>query len=181
MYLIFMVNHCYWITGLSASGKSTISKKLRKLLIEKKQKVILLDGDNLRKIFDHHKYDNISRLKYGYIYANLCKFLINQNTNVIIAIGGLFHELHMWNKKNIPNYIEIFLDVPIDELERRDPKGLYKKFRNGKIKNLNGADISPELPKKPSLKIKWNNHNEIKTFDILKKYISRLTKDYKNF
>ena len=107
----------------------------------------MLDGDNLRKIFDHHKYDNISRLKYGYIYANLCKYLINQNTNVIIAIGGLFHELHKWNKKNIPNYIEIFLDVPIEELERRDPKRLYKKFRNGEIKNLNGVDISPELLK----------------------------------
>lgn len=163
-----MTSNCFWITGLSASGKTTISHKLQKLLIENNQKVILLDGDVLRRIFKHDKYDVNSRLTYGYIYADLCKFLISQNLNVIISVGGLFHELHEWNRKNISGYIEIFLDVPFNELEKRDPKGLYKNYKIGSVKNLNGVDIKPQLPINPNIHLKWQNgENENKTFSKL--------------
>ena len=152
---MLMSLNCFWITGLSASGKTTISQKLAKLLIKNNQRVILLDGDKLRQIFKHDKYDINNRLKYGYIYADLCKFLISQNSNVIISIGGLFHELHQWNRKNINGYIEILLDVPFFELENRDPKGLYKNYKSGSIRNLNGFDIKPELPLQPNIHLKW--------------------------
>jgi len=175
MYLNTMVYHCYWITGLSASGKSTISNKLSKFIKDKKQEVVLLDGDDLRKIFNHDKYDNYNRLQYGYTYSRLCKFLVEQNKNVVIAIGGLFHELHKWNRENIPNYIEIFLDVPLHELENRDPKGLYKQFKKGQIKNLNGADITPEFPKNPNLHLKWKkNEDKFKTFQLVIDYIEKI-------
>jgi len=175
MYSIAMVYRCYWITGLSASGKTTISKKLTNYIKNQNQNVILLDGDTLRKIFNHNNYDNFSRLEYGYIYARLCKLLISQKQNVVIAIGGLFYELHEWNRLNIPNYIEIFLDVPFYELEKRDPKGLYQNFKNGSIKNLNGKDISPQFPQNSNLHLKWKkDEDENTTFGYLKKYIESI-------
>ena len=170
-----MINRCYWITGLSASGKTTISKILKKNLEERKQKVILLDGDNLREIFQHTEYDNKNRLKYSYTYSKLCEFLVKQHFNVIISIGGLFHELHNWNRKNIPRYVEIFLDVPLVELEKRDPKGLYKNYRKGIIKNLNGFDIQPQFPKNPDIHIKWKSGDDpTQTFKIINSHLNNL-------
>lgn len=160
--------NCFWITGLSASGKTTISKKLYADLKKKSKNVLLLDGDQLRSIFRHDKYDPINRLNYGYIYSNLCKFIMKQDTNLIIAIGGLFHELQSWNKKNIPGYIEIFLDVPLDELQRRDPKGLYRNFNSGKMNNFYGGDIKPEFPINPDIHLKWKKHEtQIQTYNKL--------------
>ena len=160
-----MKSSCFWLTGLSASGKTTLASKLNKLLIEKNYKTILLDGDQLRSIFNHDKYDRENRIKYGYCYSRLCKFLVDQNINVIIGIVGLFHELQDWNIKNISGYKEIFLDVPLSELERRDPKGLYRKFKNGSLNNIFGGSIVPEFPKSPFVHVKWEeNEDENKTF-----------------
>ncbi|MDC1054082.1 adenylyl-sulfate kinase [Alphaproteobacteria bacterium] len=167
-----MNNKCYWITGLSASGKTTISKKLCGNLKKKTKNVILLDGDQLRSIFKHDKYDIVNRLNYGFIYSNLCKFLVGQNINIIIAIGGLFHELQAWNRINIPGYIEIFLDVPFDELQRRDPKGLYQSFNSGIMNNFYGGDIKPELPLNPDVHLKWEkNETKNQTYEKLCKEV----------
>ena len=157
---------CFWLTGLSASGKTTLANKLNSELIEKRYKTVLLDGDQLRSIFNHDKYDRANRIKYGYCYSRLCKFLVEQNINVIIGIVGLFHELQDWNVKNIKGYKEIFLDVPYDELVRRDPKGLYNKLENGKLENFFGGSITPEFPKNPYVHIKWEeDEDENKTFE----------------
>jgi len=163
-----MKSKCFWITGLSGSGKTTIAKKLNNFLIKSNYKPILLDGDQLRKIFNHDKYDKNSRLEYGYCYSRLCKFLVNQNQIVIIGIVGLFHELQNWNKNNIKGYTEIFLDVPYKELIRRDPKGHYKKLKKGKLNNFFGFNIKPEFPKKPSAHIIWEKNDTVnKTFKKL--------------
>ena len=118
-----MTAKCFWITGLPAAGETTIATKLFELHENKNLKSVILDGDKLRKIFGHNKYDTVNRLIYGYSYSRLCKFLVSQNLNVIIGIGGLFHELQDWNHKNIPGYTEILIDVPIEELKKKGPKG----------------------------------------------------------
>lgn len=68
---------------------------------------------------------------------------------MIVPTISLFRELHEWNRRNIPNYFEVYLKVPIDELRRRDPKGLYRKFDNGELKNLAGLDLEIEEPENP--------------------------------
>ena len=90
--------------------------------------------------------------------------LSDQGIHVIISAMALFHEVHTWNRKNIDNYVEIFLDVPIYELERRDPKGLYKKYKNGEIKNMVGLDIKAEFPINPDFHFKWD---ESQNLDII--------------
>ena len=70
----------------------------------------------------------------GFKYSRMAKLLTDQGANIIIATIALFHEIHSWNREHILNYVEVYLDVPKYELERRDPKGLYKKFRKGEVK-----------------------------------------------
>lgn len=161
-------NKCYWITGLPSAGKTTIAKKLFHFLKIKNRKVVLLDAEHLRKVFGFDKYDNKNRLKFGLAYARLCKYLINQDCDVIIGIVGLFNQLHEWNRKNIKGYVEIFLDVPIQELKKRDPKGFYKLSSQGKLKNFPGLDLKVDFPKNPNLHLLWSQgENVSKTFDKL--------------
>lgn len=147
-----------WVTGLSGSGKSTISLRIKKILSKKYSNIILLDGDILRrklKIKKSNFFTYQKRKILGLKYVALCKKLIKNNKFVIIAVMALVKDVQKSYKK-IKNNKDVFLDVPINELRKRDPKKLYKKYFEGKIKNMAGLDIKYDIPKKPSLFIKWN-------------------------
>ena len=148
-----------WITGLSGSGKTTISKILKKKLIIAGKKVIHLDGDELRSaaktIINKNSYSRKSREEIGLFYSKLANYLSLQNLIVIVSVMALEKKVHLWNKKNIKNYYDVFLDVPIHELKRRDPKDIYKNNLKKKIKHLYGIDLKFSKPKNPFLHIKW--------------------------
>ena len=149
-----------WITGLSGSGKTTVSKIIYNQLKKKYSNIILLDGDVLRKKLKIKKSDhflNISRTKIGLMYVDVCKKYIEKKKFVIIATMSL--KSIVQNKyKKIQNNYDVFLDVPLKELKRRDPKNLYKKFRNKQISNIVGLDLKFDKPSNPSLNIKWNRN-----------------------
>ena len=140
-----------WITGLSGAGKTSVSKELYEKLSEKNIETLLLDGDTLRKIFlkknnFSDKYDRQERINLAMQYAYLCKVLSLQGLNIIIATISMFEEIYKWNRENLPNYFQIYLKVPIDELELRDPKKIYKQFRAGALTNVAGLDLSVDYP-----------------------------------
>ena len=147
---------CYWVTGLSASGKTTLSKLIYEKLISDGEKVLLLDGDKLREILSDESYTREERVNVGMKYSKLCSLITAQNINVVIAVIALFKEIHTWNKQNIKGYTEIFINTPKDELIKRDPKGLYKKFFTGEISNIAGFDLEVDFPKNPDIRIDWN-------------------------
>ena len=149
------MSKCYWITGLSATGKTSLSNLLANHLRLSGRKVILFDGDELRKVFAHQAYTREERIEIGMQYSRLCQLVVSQDVDVIIAVIGLFKEMHEWNRNNIPGYVEVFIDTPLDELERRDPKGLYKRFRSGEIENIAGIDLSVDFPTNPDISLKW--------------------------
>ncbi len=151
-------NKCFWITGLSASGKTTLSTLLVEYLRKNKIEVVHFDGDDLREVFSDYGNSKTDRLKRAKKFSKLCKLIIDQGFSVVIGIIGLSHELQEWNRKNIDNYIEIFLDIPLTELEKRDPKGIYRDAREGKIKNVAGFDLKVEFPRNPDVVLKWNNN-----------------------
>ena len=153
---------CYWITGLSGSGKTTLSRNLADLIRKEYKNVVLLDGDNLRLILDSQSFTNKDRLNLSYKYSQTAKMLLDQGIHVIIAVMALFNEVQLWNRKNILNYVEVFLDVPMNELERRDPKGLYLKYKQGLIKNMVGLDLKAEFPQNPDFHFKWDNEQNLK-------------------
>ena len=138
-----MNNHkskCYWITGLSATGKTTLSTLLVDYMRNSDKVIIHLDGDELRQVFANETYTREERIALGMCFSRLCQLLVSQGVDVVIATIGLFKEIHKWNRENIPGYVEILIDTPIDELKRRDPKGIYKKYESGEINCVAGMD-----------------------------------------
>ncbi|WP_440677309.1 adenylyl-sulfate kinase [Candidatus Pelagibacter sp. HIMB1587] len=154
------ISSVIWITGLSGSGKTTISRILKKKLSLLYKKVIHLDGDELRAcastIIKKDSFHRNDRKNIGLFYSKLAKHLAKQNFIVIMSVMALQREVQNWNKVNIPHFYDVMLDVPINELKLRDPKGIYKKYSEGKIKNLYGLDLQYDKPKKPWMNVKWS-------------------------
>ena len=152
---------CYWITGLSGAGKTTLSTLLVEDMRLKGSRVIYLDGDELRQVLADEAYAREDRIALGMRYSRLCKLLVSQGFDVVIAVIGLFKELQNWNRENIPNYFEVFIDTPMEELMNRDPKNIYKKYKAGKIKNVAGLDLDVDFPDNPNICIKWSKGRSI--------------------
>ena len=140
-----------WLTGLSGAGKTTLARALQQAL----PGALLLDGDALRSVLGTSKkgFDRESRLALALTYARLCKLLAEQGATVIIATISLFHAVHDWNRKNVPNYLEVFLDVPEDIRRLRDPKGLYATQPQGGKQSMAGLDVPVEFPLQPDILI----------------------------
>lgn len=146
----------YWITGLSGAGKSTVSYLFFKRLKKMKENVILLDGDKLRSALGvEANYTYEERKKLALTYCRLCKMLVEQGCDVIIATVSMFHECHRWNRENQPHYYEVYLRVPLKVLAERDQKNLFSNA----IKHVVGVDIPFEEPIDPDLIIE--NYGDI--------------------
>jgi len=140
-----------WITGLSASGKSSLSCEVAARLRANGRNIVRLDGDELREVFgavatNTKNHGREGRLALAMQYAHLCRFLAGQGLTVVIATISLFKEIHDWNRVNLPNYFEVYLKVPLDELRRRDPKGFYRGFAAGELTNVAGLDLPVDEP-----------------------------------
>lgn len=144
----------YWITGLSGAGKTTVGTKLYNYLKIKKISVIMLDGDVLRQVFKNQDYSYEGRKLLALQYGRLCKMISDQGINVVICTISAYDDVRMWNRENIPNYREIFLDVEMEELIRRDQKNIYSRAKNNNEDNVCGLNLQIELPKAPDLIIK---------------------------
>lgn len=142
----------FWITGLSGSGKSTIGKHLKPLLEKEYGKTILIHGDDIREIFKFKSYTKAERLKLGISYSNICRLLADQQLNVIFSTVGLFNKLFLFNRKNLNNYVEIYIKTNIQKLKKNRSKSFYKV----KTSNVWGLDLKPEYPKRPDILIENN-------------------------
>lgn len=140
-----MKSQVIWITGLSGAGKTTLACEVYNHLKAQSNSVIMLDGDQLREVFSagdvEKSHDRQSRLVLAMQYAHLCKVIAEQGITVVIATISLFREVHQWNREHLPNYFEVFLKVPLEELRRRDPKNIYQDFDSGKLSYVAGLDI----------------------------------------
>lgn len=149
--------HVYWLTGLSDSGKSTMCSMLVKHLRESGRSVIQLDGDEIRAVVGAVKaHTREDRLALALRYSKLCKLLADQGFDVAIATISLFEEVHKWNRDHLPGYCEIFLDVPVEELRRRDSKGIYEQFDRNELNNVAGIDLKVDFPKNPDIMLRFN-------------------------
>ena len=143
-----------WLTGLSGSGKSTIANQLEKQLLAQGSHVYVLDGDNLRlglnmdlSFTPEDRAENVRRV------SEVAKLMVDAGLIVITALVSPF-EIDRQRAKSIfdsNEFLEVFVDTPIDVCRERDPKGLYKKSAAGKIPNFTGVGQDYERPSNPDL------------------------------
>ncbi|UTR11287.1 adenylyl-sulfate kinase [Evansella sp. LMS18] len=145
-----------WFTGLSGSGKSTIANALDRKLFELGKRSYLLDGDNIRHglnkdlgFGEKDRRENIRRI------GEVAKLFTDSGQIVLTAFISPFAEDRKQIRSLFPagEFFEIYVDCPLEVCERRDPKGLYKKARNGEIKDFTGIDSPYERPEHPELEI----------------------------
>ena len=149
-----MTGQVIWITGLSGAGKTTVAEQLTLRIREGGLQPIRLDGDILRDLFKNSEvisetYNREARIKLALKYAHLCKTLSSQGFTVIIATVSMFREVYAWNRANLPNYFEVYLKVPLDELRLRDPKKIYQRYDAGELNNVAGLDLCIDEPLEP--------------------------------
>lgn len=152
-----------WITGLSGSGKTAIGQELYHCLNLNSVKVGFLDGDKMRKHLEETKertygFSLNERKQFVnnivYIAKNMIEF--QKAEVVIIALISPLKEMrdnarNIFEKYSNANFIEVFIDTPLEVCEQRDVKGLYKKARNGEIKDFTGIDSPYESPEYPEV------------------------------
>jgi len=143
-----------WFTGLSGSGKSTTARALVEPLRVSGRKVELLDGDELRQTISQglgfsrkDRITNVERIVF------LCKLLSRNGVTVIVSAITPYEEMRAHARAELPSYVEIFVDCPLEECERRDVKGLYAKARNDEIKQFTGIGDPYEMPEQPDIVI----------------------------
>ena len=123
------------------------------MLRSRKVPVVLLDGDQLREVLgleaaNAQNHGREGRLALAMQYAQLCQLISVQGLTVVIATISMFREVHIWNRTNLPGYFEVYLKVPMDELRRRDPKGIYQRYYSGVQTSVAGLDLPIDEPEK---------------------------------
>lgn len=156
-----------WFTGLSGSGKSTLASLLEEALFEKGIRTYILDGDNIRTglnsdldFTDEGRVENIRRI------GQVASLFVDAGTVVLSAFISPFEEDRAQVKEIVgaENFVEVFVDCPLEVCEQRDVKGLYAKARKGLIKNFTGIDSPFEAPKNPDLLI----HSDVEVLEVSK-------------
>ena len=145
---------CLWLTGLPAAGKSTIANVLEKRLFAAGHHTYLLDGDEIRVglnkdlgFSETDRNENIRRV------SEVARLLVDAGLVVIVSFISPYRAQRDCARSLFEpgEFLEIFVDTPLQECERRDPKGLYAKARRGELKNFTGIDSPYEPPASPDV------------------------------
>jgi len=167
-----------WFTGLSGSGKSTIAVALEEALFERGHLSYRLDGDNIRLGINKNlgfsaddRTENIRRI------GEIAKLFVDSSVIALTSFISPYREdrdkvraLH--EEAGMP-FIEVFVDCSLDEAEKRDPKGLYKKARAGEIKNFTGIDDPYEAPEKAEIHLHTDQMSLQEEVDLLLAYLTQ--------
>ncbi|SMN17734.1 similar to Saccharomyces cerevisiae YKL001C MET14 Adenylylsulfate kinase, required for sulfate assimilation and involved in methionine metabolism [Maudiozyma saulgeensis] len=167
-----------WLTGLSASGKSTVACALEQLLLQKKLAAYRLDGDNIRfglnkdlGFSEADRNENIRRIsEVSKLFADSCTISITSFISPYRVDRDKARELH---KEAGLKFVEVFVDVPIEIAEQRDPKGLYKKAREGIIKDFTGISAPYEAPESPEVHLRTDLKSIEECANIIYEYLVR--------
>ena len=134
-----------WLIGLSGAGKTTIGRQVFETWKSEAPNTVFVDGDDIRALFNNDQGEDAYTLEGRRLNAKritgLCSWLDRQGINVVCSILSLFPEMRRENRNLFSGYFEVYLKVPMDELNRRDSKGLYAAAKRGEMQNVVGIDI----------------------------------------
>lgn len=160
----------FWFTGLSGSGKSTLAIALERKLFDLGYGVVILDGDNIRSGINNNltftaedREENIRRI------AEIAKLFLENGMICIVSFISPTREMRHKAKQIIgaENFVEVYIDTPIEVCEARDVKGLYKKARAGEIQNFTGIDAPYEAPLTPEIHVLTVGASVDQSMDLL--------------
>lgn len=163
-----------WFTGLSASGKSTIAGALEQILTQQNYHTYLLDGDNVRHglckdlgFSDASRTENIRRV------GEVSKLMADAGLITLAAFISPFRADRRLVRDILPEgqFIEVFVDAPVNLCQQRDPKGLYARALNGEIKQFTGIDSPYETPEKPEI---WLNTSTLSVAESVNQILGYL-------
>lgn len=163
-----------WFTGLSGSGKSTLAVQLEAALHARGFKTYLLDGDNIRSglnkdlaFTDDARVENIRRI------SEVCKLFLDAGVVLLSAFISPFRADREQVRRIVgeENYVEVFVDAPLEVCEQRDVKGLYRKARAGEVKNFTGISSPYEKPTDPAVVIHTDRTSVEESLEVLMKAI----------
>ena len=163
-----------WFTGLSAAGKSTIADQVEQKLHAAGKRTYLLDGDNVRHglskdlgFTDHDRVENIRRV------AEVAKLMVDAGLIVITAFISPFKAERQMARELLGEgeFIEIFVNTPLDVCEARDPKGLYSKARTGELKNFTGIDSAYESPTNADIVLNSADNDPVTLSEQMMEYL----------
>lgn len=161
-----------WFTGLSGAGKTTIADRVFEILSENIDRIERLDGDVVREHLTsdlgfsrEHRDENIKRICF------LSK-LLSRNGVVVVAsfIAPYSHHREML-RQTVNNFIEVFVDAPLEVCELRDPKGIYKRVRAGEIELFTGIDDPYDIPEDPHIHIKTHELDIERSVEMVLEYL----------
>lgn len=168
-----------WFTGLSGSGKSTLANETEKILNKKGYLTYILDGDNIRgglnrnlTFSEEDRKENIRRI------GEVAKLMVDAGIIVITAFISPFREDRDAVRKLLDEgeFIEVYLNTPVEKCEERDVKGLYKKAREGEIKDFTGINSPYEVPLNPEVIINTAENTAEESVNVLLKKLEPILK-----
>lgn len=153
-----------WLVGLSGAGKTSLGRSLTERLRARGRPVVMMDGDEMRRVFDMNNLDEdytvAARRRMTVRYQHLSSWLEAQGIDVVCCVIGMFPEVLEENRAVFQSYFEVFLDAPLDVLQSRDPKGIYRRALEGALSDVVGVDIPYASPAAPDLRISVDGNIE---------------------
>ncbi len=162
-----------WFTGLSGSGKSTLAELVHQNLEEKGYRVERLDGDTIRSIFPSTGFTKEERDSHVKRVGYLASMLEKNGVIVISSFISPYLDTRNFVRNMCNNFVEVFVDASLDECEKRDVKGLYKRARAGEIDHFTGIDDPYECPENPEITVSTENLSVDQSLEIIMKGIRK--------
>jgi adenylylsulfate kinase len=171
------INPCViWLTGLSGSGKSTIAAELISDFEAQKIPYVMLDGDEIRSVIKETGYDYHSRRKHNLNVAYMASLFESQGNVVVVSLISPYKDVRNECRRICNNFIEVFVNTPLEVCEQRDVKGLYKRARAGELENFTGITSPYEISDKREVTIDTQRETPESSAKIIYQFLRKIKK-----
>jgi len=164
-----------WLTGIPASGKTTLANGLKNYYEKQGKPVEILDGDEIRKSLSKDLgFSPEDRKEHNRRVIFVAKILAKNGVVTLIPLISPYRETRDYARKEIPKFVEVWVKTSVEECKKRDPKGLYKKAQAGEIKNLTGLQAPYEEPQNAELVLDTEKHSVEESIELITSTVKKL-------